>query len=267
MVDQARRPGWAKRTTLALVVVALCGCQRSGASPSAAGSGTSAVGSSPDAADSRVPNSEPPEDGMDEGVPANLGEAHRRLLQELPPQTIEEMRAGTEVEMVRYHHGPGTWIRNEWGLWRGSRLARYFNAMGVHHPDDMSGIILETLWCRLHDQPFRLQERVAEFAEYWASVEEPKEGSPKDGAKIVWCIQLGGGKGAVHLGVSVSDSSYWRYEYRSGRGVEPARPEEHAQLDELRRQWRLEGIAPAGLEALFRRSAFVAPRDAGELED
>jgi hypothetical protein len=105
--------------------------------------------------------------------PETLDEAHTRLLQTLPANVIQEMRDGTEADMVRYHHGLGTGLRNGWGLWTGGPLAKYFNAMGIKHPDDMSAIILDTFWCKLHGQPFRLEERVAFYQAFWRSQQAP----------------------------------------------------------------------------------------------
>jgi len=45
-------------------------------------------------------------------------------------------------DMIRYHHGLGTWIRNNWGLWGGSRLQKYFSDKGITHPDEMSSVVL-----------------------------------------------------------------------------------------------------------------------------
>lgn len=45
-------------------------------------------------------------------------------------------------ETVLFHHGLGMWLRNNWGLWSGSRLQKYFTDRGIAHPDDMSGLIL-----------------------------------------------------------------------------------------------------------------------------
>ncbi|MES1195459.1 MAG: hypothetical protein ABUL58_00745 [Steroidobacter sp.] len=57
--------------------------------------------------------------------------------------------------------------------------------------------------------------------------------SPKDGAKITWMISEWGPEHFVHLGVSESDMSYWRYEYASGRGIEPATTDDTEELDKL----------------------------------
>lgn len=52
--------------------------------------------------------------------------------------------------MSKYHFGLGMWLRNNWGLWSGSRLERYFYNRGVYHPDNMSGAILEYYYDYLH---------------------------------------------------------------------------------------------------------------------
>ncbi|MEO0684070.1 MAG: DUF6794 domain-containing protein [Cyanobacteria bacterium J06649_11] len=46
--------------------------------------------------------------------------------------------------VARSHFGIGLWLRNNWQLWGGSRLSKYFADKGIHHPDDMSGIILSS---------------------------------------------------------------------------------------------------------------------------
>lgn len=51
-------------------------------------------------------------------------------------------RKNSEIELAEYHMGLGRWMRNSWGLWSGSRLQQYFLNKSVHHPDNMSGIII-----------------------------------------------------------------------------------------------------------------------------
>jgi hypothetical protein len=74
----------------------------------------------------------------------------------------------TEDDMIgEFHFGLGQWMRNNWGLWGGSRLSNYFNDLGVHHPDDMSDIILDSYWRKLHDQPIDLDGQVLYYKQYW----------------------------------------------------------------------------------------------------
>jgi glutathione peroxidase-family protein len=90
----------------------------------------------------------------------------------LSPALLNEIRLKSEKDMILYHHGFGTWLRNYWGLWAGSRLAQYFNQIGIHHPDDMSGIILTSFWRHLHSQPIKLEEQVEYYKEYWRKAAE-----------------------------------------------------------------------------------------------
>jgi hypothetical protein len=171
-------------------------------------------------------------------IPTNLDDAHRELASMLSAREIEHIMAMTNEDMmIEYHMSLGLGLRNQWGLWHSSRLARYFNELDVYHPDDMSGIILGTFWCKLHNQPFGLDTRIRSAQDYWRSMEKPGGGSPKDGARIAWVITKGSGPGTVHLGLSTSDRSYWRYEYGSGRGIEPATEEDRKDLDELKHSW------------------------------
>ena len=66
-------------------------------------------------------------------------------------------------------------------------------------------------------------------------MQTPREGSPIDRAPIAWVITKNpGDKNVVHLGLSVSDKTGWRYEYFSGKGIEPATPEEDVALERYR---------------------------------
>ena len=175
-------------------------------------------------------------------IPKNMNDAHRELTKILPIEEIEHIRAMTNQEqMIEYHMSFGLRLRNEWGLWHESRLAHYFTRLGVEHPDGMSGLILATFWCKLHGKDYSLRDMIGDpkaHHEYLRSMEDPKGGSPRDGARIVWAVTKPGARFDVHLGISTSDGSYWRYEYRSGRGIEPAIDVDRKDLDELKETWK-----------------------------
>jgi hypothetical protein len=80
-------------------------------------------------------------------IPENLDDCFiqlDKLLSNDDKQYISELE--DREEMIEFHHGLGTWIRNNWGLWGGSRLQKYFIEKGITHPDDMSGLILESYY-------------------------------------------------------------------------------------------------------------------------
>jgi hypothetical protein len=69
------------------------------------------------------------------------------------------------------HFSLGLWIRNNWQLWGGSRLSKYFNKMGIFHPDDMSEIILKSYDRYLLTNDLRLNEQIQQYKDYWAKIE------------------------------------------------------------------------------------------------
>jgi hypothetical protein len=102
-------------------------------------------------------------DTIDVRLPRTVSDAHERLVKLLPDSVLRRMRSGTEEDMVQYHFGLGMWMRNNWGLWtRNSGLYKFFDSAGVHQPDDMSGIILSTFWCRLNNHDQEIQRRIDE---------------------------------------------------------------------------------------------------------
>jgi len=84
-------------------------------------------------------------------IPKKIEECFVELDKILDSDVKEEMKnLKNNGEMIRYHHGLGTWIRNNWGLWGGSRLLKYFQSYGYKVPDSMSGIILNNYYNWLH---------------------------------------------------------------------------------------------------------------------
>lgn len=100
-------------------------------------------------------------------VPDDLDGAFKELSRMLHPKLVEKIKSGTENDLGQYHHGLGRWIRNNWALWEGDRLSKWFNEKGIHHPDDMSSIILHSFWRHIHSQPIELDKQVAFYEEYW----------------------------------------------------------------------------------------------------
>ena len=47
-----------------------------------------------------------------------------KILPEKDRTEIKNLKSRDET--IKYHHGLGVWLRNNWGLWGGSRLQKYF---------------------------------------------------------------------------------------------------------------------------------------------
>jgi len=71
-------------------------------------------------------------------------------------------------DMGRFHHGTGTAIRNHYGLWHQNGLTKFFNEeFEVYHGDDISSILLEALWHRIHDKEYDPQPTIERFKQHW----------------------------------------------------------------------------------------------------
>lgn len=104
-------------------------------------------------------------------IPKDLEGCFDALNRELGEVSIEGIKKMTEDAFVAAtHHGLGKNLRNLWGLWETSELVQYFHAMGIHHPDDMSGIILRSYHRRLMDKPLDLERQVQFYKDFWGKV-------------------------------------------------------------------------------------------------
>lgn len=106
---------------------------------------------------------------MDE-IPSTLDEAVEKV-KELTCDSDEDLAAVKSMSedeiLSRIHHGLGRWIRNNWGLWEGSPLKTEIEKLGLHHADDMSGIILK---CAIRDIQGRERDvpgMVKFYQDYW----------------------------------------------------------------------------------------------------
>jgi hypothetical protein len=72
-----------------------------------------------------------------------------------------------DIATSRLHHSLGMWIRNNWGLWRNSKLKQYFLNNGIFHPDDMSGIILTSYHRYLNGKTIDLEEQIKKYQDFY----------------------------------------------------------------------------------------------------
>lgn len=111
-------------------------------------------------------------------IPRDLAECFQQIDAIWSDSIKNEIKELTENEFAaKTHFGFGRWIRNNWGLWGGSRLKKYFNEMGIYHPDDMSGIILDSYHRYLSGKEILLEEQLKYYQAYWekAEAEAPKK--------------------------------------------------------------------------------------------
>ncbi len=80
--------------------------------------------------------------------------------------TVEDILAGMSAEdkkiirslekeqLIQYHHGWGTDIRNEYGLWRGNEALMVSACGRPCLPDTASMYIIEAVWAALQESPY-----------------------------------------------------------------------------------------------------------------
>jgi hypothetical protein len=114
-------------------------------------------------------------------IPRDLDDALTEVDRIMGVKGRADVMKASESDMIQYHFGLGQWMRNYWGLWKGLRLAQYFEQLGIHHPDDMSGIILDSYWRKIHGKPIDLEGQVRYYQDYWKKMKTDEKGE-QDGA-------------------------------------------------------------------------------------
>lgn len=94
--------------------------------------------------------------------PKSKEEAVSVLKQKLSEEDLNKLGDSTRDNLVKYHFGLGTYIRNAFGIWGGNK-ALWDDLTGGEpmHPDNLSGIIIEALWVDLKKQRGNYEEYLA----------------------------------------------------------------------------------------------------------
>lgn len=83
--------------------------------------------------------------------PMTVEEAVDRILVELPEEDKEVIKnKPSDFDMIFYHHGLGTWVRNKFGLWQDNE--ELLRSCGCGQADDASSVILRALWQKLQGE-------------------------------------------------------------------------------------------------------------------
>ena len=101
-------------------------------------------------------------------VPDNIYHAIACLKVLLTPQELTIIKSLSEDEIDLFHHGLGMHIRNAWGLWHDSALAKWFGEAGIRSPEEMSSVILRSLHRELNGRPWNWEKSLPELKVNWA---------------------------------------------------------------------------------------------------
>ena len=97
-------------------------------------------------------------------IPKNIEECITEFDKVFDEKSKNSFKEQDEQKAVAnaYGFGPGRWIRNNWGLWGGSRLQKYFMDNGVNDPEAMSWIILTSYHRSINGRPIEFEKQIKE---------------------------------------------------------------------------------------------------------
>lgn len=101
-------------------------------------------------------------------IPKDLDDAINSLNKIYSDSLKLEITKLAEKDYVygNYRFGIGLWMRNNWQLWGGSRLSKFFRDNKISHPESMSVVILESFYRSLKNEDIRFEEQVKEYVEW-----------------------------------------------------------------------------------------------------
>jgi hypothetical protein len=156
-------------------------------------------------------------------IPKDLEDCFIQINKILPDSVKQSMLTQDEHHFTsNMHFGLGLWMRNNWGLWKGSRLSKYFNDLGIYHPDDMSGIILDSYYRNSTGKEIKLEEQIKYYQNYWKVARRPSKDTYPNGVKklefnsMMYYESKMNGQGCVHVGTSPKSKDIWLYDYYLG---------------------------------------------------
>ena len=88
---------------------------------------------------------------MKEYNPKTLDESVDILYSLIPNKKLDKIRDMSKDNLFELHFGLGQWIRNNFGIWGNNKVL--LKSLGEDvHPDDVSHVIIKSLWTRLQNE-------------------------------------------------------------------------------------------------------------------
>jgi len=88
-------------------------------------------------------------------LPKTLDEAVTLILSDMSSENLNILKETERDDLIKYHHGWGTGIRNSFGLWGANDELIKSICNTPCHPDDASMKIIEAVWDELHNKPLQ----------------------------------------------------------------------------------------------------------------
>lgn len=92
---------------------------------------------------------------------------------------LKEFTEMKEENLIEFHSTLGRRIRNDLKLWENCNLkpnlkrkdfVKWFNKLGIYHPDDMSSIIIISFHRSLNNKKLDINSQVEYYRKYWKKI-------------------------------------------------------------------------------------------------
>jgi hypothetical protein len=107
-------------------------------------------------------------DRAEEEIPPEINNFINDLMESMTEKQLDAVRAVDHSENAFSHFGEGMSLRNNELNSAGSSVTRAFRRIGVHHSDDMSSLILDTLAQKIREEPITFAKTMILYREHWA---------------------------------------------------------------------------------------------------
>jgi hypothetical protein len=99
-------------------------------------------------------------------IPKDVNEVILELNKKIDAPSKAKFSKVTEDEAAtKLFFSLGRWMTHNWSLYEGSRLSKYMQDLGIHHPDDMVRFFIIVYHRSLAKQPLDIKALVAKFNE------------------------------------------------------------------------------------------------------
>jgi hypothetical protein len=108
-------------------------------------------------------------------IPKDVNEVILELNKKIDATSKAKFAGVSENEAAtRLFFSLGRWMTHNWSLYEGSRLSKYMQDLGIHHPDDMVRFFIIIYHRSLTKQPLEVKALVAKFVEKEAAEKQKR---------------------------------------------------------------------------------------------
>lgn len=97
-------------------------------------------------------------------IPVDIDDAFTELKNLSEPEGLQKFKLTPEdIVDSRLQGGIGRWMIINWGFYDGSRLSHHLKSLGVHHPEDMAGLLLVSFHRHLNALELNIADQISAY--------------------------------------------------------------------------------------------------------